>query len=88
MASTLTRKKSRKRVPRVGNMTRDELRVMIKKEIDHTLKATALARVRQANHKVTSEMRRRALAAAGRFRAGRADISSKHDEYLATDYAE
>ncbi|NVM56792.1 MAG: ribbon-helix-helix protein, CopG family [Desulfobacterales bacterium] len=29
------------------------------------------------------ERRRRAIAAAGRFRSGASDISAKHDEYLA-----
>lgn len=29
------------------------------------------------------EKRRRAIAAAGRFRSGRRDISQKHDQYLA-----
>lgn len=31
------------------------------------------------------ETRQRALAAAGRFRSSLGDLSSKHDEYLATD---
>ena len=86
MASTLTRKKShRKRAPRIGNMTRDELRLMIKKEIVRTLKVSGSGRIRRTNRKVTPEMRRRAIEAAGKFRAGRADVSSKHDEYLAAD---
>ncbi len=29
------------------------------------------------------ERRRRAIAAAGRFRSGTSDVSAKHDEYLA-----
>jgi len=32
------------------------------------------------------ERRRRALAAAGRFRSGRNDISTRHDDYLAEEY--
>ena len=30
----------------------------------------------------TNEQRRRAIAAAGRFRSGQSDISSEHDQYL------
>jgi len=30
-----------------------------------------------------AEMKRRALAAAGRFRSGEKDLSKRHDEYLA-----
>jgi predicted DNA-binding protein len=33
------------------------------------------------------ERRRRALAAAGRFRSGVSDLSSKHDRYLEEEYA-
>ncbi len=33
------------------------------------------------------ERRRRALAAAGRFRSGISDLSSKHDEYLEDAYS-
>ena len=85
MASTLTRRKShRRRASRIGNMTREELRAIIKREIERTLRASASARIRR---KVTRQMRQRAIAAAGQFRAGRADISSRHDDYLATDYA-
>lgn len=34
------------------------------------------------------ERRRRAIAAAGRFRSGIPDLSSKHDEYLENAFAE
>ena len=34
------------------------------------------------------EIRRRAIAVAGRFHSGRSDISTNHDEYLAEAYAE
>jgi len=34
------------------------------------------------------ERHRRALAAVGRFRSGRTDISKRHDEYLAEAYGE
>jgi Arc/MetJ-type ribon-helix-helix transcriptional regulator len=34
------------------------------------------------------ERRQRALAAAGRFRSERADVSERHDDYLAGAYAE
>jgi ABC-type taurine transport system substrate-binding protein len=33
-----------------------------------------------------AERRRRAIAAAGRFLSGQADISSRHDDYLAEVY--
>ena len=35
-----------------------------------------------------AERRRRALAAAGRFHSGKADISTNHDDYLAQAYQE
>ncbi len=87
MAGTLTRKKLRNHATRIGNMTRNELRVMIREEIVRTLAKSSFGRARRGNRRVTMEMRRRAMSAAGRFRAGRADISSRHDEYLATDFA-
>jgi hypothetical protein len=34
------------------------------------------------------ERRRRAIAAAGRFRSGLGDLAEKHDEYLAQIYCE
>ncbi len=34
------------------------------------------------------ERRRRAIAAAGRFRSGLGDLAEKHDEYLAEAYGE
>ena len=34
-----------------------------------------------------SERRRRAIAAAGRFRSGVSDLSVNHDRYLAEDYS-
>ena len=33
-----------------------------------------------------AERRRRAIAAAGRFRSGHKDLSTDHDRYLAEDY--
>jgi hypothetical protein len=33
------------------------------------------------------ERRRRAVAAAGKFRSGQADIAARHDDYLAKAYA-
>lgn len=34
----------------------------------------------------TTERRRRAITAAGRFRSGRSDIAVEHDRYLTEDY--
>ncbi len=89
MASTLTRKKtrrSRSKPPKVADMTKDELRDMIKTLIDHKLAGIAAQEHVQSAKKITPEMRKRALAATGRFRSGHPDISTEHDEYLATDY--
>jgi hypothetical protein len=41
------------------------------------------ALIRSAREISIEERRRRAIAAAGRFRSGAPDISAKHDEYLA-----
>ena len=35
-----------------------------------------------------AELKRRALAAAGRFRSGEKDLSTRHDDYLARIYGE
>jgi Arc/MetJ-type ribon-helix-helix transcriptional regulator len=40
------------------------------------------ALIRSAGETDIEERRRRAIAAAGRFRSGTSDISTKHDEYL------
>ncbi len=89
MANTLTRKKPRRnstRRTKVANMTREELRDMIETLIDHKLSEIVTGEPRQSAKKITSEMRQRAIAAAGRFLSGHLDISIEHDEYLATDY--
>ncbi|MDE0446834.1 MAG: ribbon-helix-helix protein, CopG family [Spirochaetaceae bacterium] len=40
-----------------------------------------------AEQESQSERERRALAALGRFRSGRSDVSREHDRYLAESYA-
>jgi len=39
--------------------------------------------LRQGSTLSRAEMKRRALAAAGRFRSGEKDLSTRHDDYLA-----
>ena len=48
--------------------------------------AESLLRERPAVGRV--ERKERALAAAGRFRSGRKDLSTRHDDYLAEAYGE
>jgi hypothetical protein len=38
--------------------------------------------IRSSGEIPSEELKRRAIAAAGRFRSGKKDISTKHDEYL------
>ncbi|MDY7076127.1 MAG: ribbon-helix-helix protein, CopG family [Chloroflexota bacterium] len=42
--------------------------------------------IRQSGHIDVAERRRRAIAAAGRFRSGQANISTEHDRHLAGAY--
>lgn len=44
--------------------------------------------LRQSTNLSRAEMKRRALAAAGRFRSGRKDLSARHDDHLAEIYGE
>jgi len=44
--------------------------------------------LRQSSTLSRAEMKRRALAAAGRFRSGEKDLSTKHDDHLAEIYGE
>ena len=44
--------------------------------------------LRRAGGPDMEEIRRRAIAVAGRFRSGHSDISTNHDEYLAEAYQE
>lgn len=44
--------------------------------------------LRQSANLSRAEMKRRALAAAGRFRSGRKDLSARHDDHLAEIYGE
>ena len=51
---------------------------LIRQGVDHL--------IRQAGGVDLAERRRRAAAAAGRFRSGRPDVAARHDEYLAEVY--
>lgn len=51
---------------------------LIRQGVDHL--------IRQAGSVDLAERRRRAVAAAGRFRSGRPDVAARHDEYLAEVY--
>ena len=44
--------------------------------------------LRQSKNLSRTEVKRRALAAAGRFRSGRKDLSARHDDHLAEIYGE
>jgi len=44
--------------------------------------------LRQSTTLSRAEMKRRALAAAGRFRSGQKDLSTRHDDHLAEIYGE
>jgi Ribbon-helix-helix domain len=44
--------------------------------------------LRQSSTLSRAEMKRRALAAAGRFRSGEKDLSTRHDDHLAEIYGE
>jgi hypothetical protein len=43
---------------------------------------------RESSTRDRAELKRRALAAAGRFRSGEKDLSTRHDDYLAKIYGE
>jgi metal-responsive CopG/Arc/MetJ family transcriptional regulator len=44
--------------------------------------------LRQSSTLSKAEMKQRALAAAGRFRSGQKDLSTRHDDHLAEIYGE
>jgi len=44
--------------------------------------------LRESSTRDRAELKRRALSAAGRFRSGEKDLSTKHDDYLAKIYGE
>ena len=85
----LSQRKRRNRPTRqsrkVADMTADELSVMIAELIDHKLNEFNMA-MRLPETAITAPMRRRAALAAGRYRSGRSDISTNHDDYLITSY--
>jgi hypothetical protein len=53
---------------------------LIRRAVDRSLAEKALPD--------QTELRKRALAASGRFRSGTSDVSIRHDDYLAEIYAE
>ena len=57
---------------------RSSVAELIRQGVDHL--------IRQAGSVDLAERRRRAVAAAGRFRSGRPDVAARHDEYLAEVY--
>lgn len=75
----LTEKQARalKRLARRGQASMAEL---IRRSIDSYLRAIG--------DRDRDELRRRALAVAGRFRSGAGDLSAKHDRHLADAYGE
>ena len=51
---------------------------LIRQSVDHVIRSQGLVDAQ--------ERRRRAIAAAGRFRSGQADLAVEHDRYLAEVY--
>jgi 16S rRNA U516 pseudouridylate synthase RsuA-like enzyme len=52
---------------------------LIRESVEALLERSAVSR--------DQELRRRAMAAAGRFRSGQRDIAARHDDYLVEAYA-
>jgi post-segregation antitoxin (ccd killing protein) len=52
---------------------------LIRESVEALLERSAVSR--------DQELRRRAMAAAGRFRSGQGDIATRHDDYLVEAYA-
>lgn len=90
MASTPSRKRIRSRTapqsPRVADLTTDELRGMIEQLIEQKLVEFSPLQMTSTEKTITSQMRQRAVSAAGRFHSGLSDISSQHDEFLNASY--
>ena len=74
-------------------LSEDEARALRRLAAEDSVSMSAL--VREAVDRLIAarrgtpeaEVRRRALRAAGRFRAKKADLSERHDEYLGADFA-
>jgi hypothetical protein len=77
--------------------------IQLTEEQSHTLKSLAAQRgvsvaelirqsvdslIRSATSVSDEERRRRAIAAAGKFRSGQTDIAAHHDDYLIESYAQ
>ena len=57
---------------------RTSVAALIRQGVDHL--------IRQSGNIDMAERRRRAIAAAGRFRSGQSDVSAAHDRHLAEAY--
>ncbi len=51
---------------------------LIRRSVDNLIKSSPVVD--------REEMKRRAMAVAGRFHSGKTDISERHDDYLAEDF--
>ena len=90
MASTPSRKRTRSRAApqssRVADLTTGELRGMIEQLIEQKLAEFSPLPMRSTEKTITSQMRQRAVSAAGRFHSGLSGISSQHDDFLNASY--
>ncbi len=75
-----------RRTRKMVELTAEELRSLIENLIDRKLASHLTTPARPLKHTITAPMRQRALSAAGRFRSGYPDLSTRHDEYLSEDY--
>lgn len=75
-------------------ITEVQMRTLRRLAADRGVSVAALIRegvellVRAAERPDDKRQRERALAVAGRFRSGRADLAAEHDRYLEDAYAE
>ena len=63
---------------RIAEIRKVSMAELIRRGVDEILRSNVSVSA--------GERKERALALAGRFRSGRADISGKHDEYLGEDF--
>jgi predicted DNA-binding ribbon-helix-helix protein len=73
-------------------LTDDQMRALRKIASERRVSIAQLVRqavdklIKSGTHLDTSEQRRRAMEASGRFRSGLGDISEKHDQYFAETF--
>jgi hypothetical protein len=73
-------------------LTDDQMRALRKIASERRVSIAQLVRqavdklIKSGTHLDTSEQRRRAMEASGRFRSGLSDISEKHDQYFAETF--